>query len=175
LQTHGLVACPVYPYRVRLAGERQAMAEKSDVRAEEVLARLEVDLERLKEAFGLLGVSACSWCNKFLRRSDPGALFDAGELVCYGCIREWWPHRCAELSNKDRENLEGKLVFWLRDHHHAEMFKDPAKLPESSLQELNIVATCMECHGTGKSLGQDHCRYCEDRGTVWVVVSRKKG
>jgi hypothetical protein len=127
------------------------MAEKSDARAEEVLARLEVDLERLKDAFGLLGVSACSWCKKFFRRSDPGALFDAGELVCYGCIREWWPQHSAQLSAKERETLEGKLVFWLRDFHHAETFKDPAKLPESSLQELHIVANCLECRGTGKS------------------------
>jgi hypothetical protein len=160
---------------LNVASGKSLVAEKSDLRAEEVLARLEVDLERLKEAFGLLGVSACSWCKKFFRRSDPGALFDAGELICYGCIREWWPQRCTQLSTKERENLEGKLVFWLRDHHGAELFKDPAKLPETSLQELHIVANCLECHGTGKSLGQEHCRYCEDRGTVWVIVSRKPG
>jgi hypothetical protein len=149
------------------------MAEKSDTSLEEVLARQQLDLNRLKDALGLLGVSACSACEKFVRRTDPGALFDGGELVCYGCVPEWWPRRSAELSGKDHESLEGKLVFWLRDFHHAELFKDPAKLPESSLQELNIVAKCLECHGTGKSLGQDHCRFCEDRGTVWVIVSRK--
>ncbi|MGA8272070.1 MAG: hypothetical protein WB919_10980, partial [Candidatus Sulfotelmatobacter sp.] len=114
------------------------------------------------------------WCKKFVRRSDAGALFDAGELICYGCIAEWWQQRRERLRGKDRENVEGKLVFWLCDHHHAELFKDPAKLPESSQQELNIVANCLECRGTGKSLGQEHCRYCEDRGTVWVIVSRKK-
>jgi hypothetical protein len=151
------------------------MPEKSDSSVEEVLASHRLELERLKNALGLLGVSACSQCKAFLRRSDPGALFDAGELVCYGCIPEWWPQRCAQLGAKERESLEGKLVFWLRDQHHAETFKDPAKLPESSLQELHIIATCLECHGTGKSLGQDHCRFCEDRGTVWVIVSRKQG
>ena len=62
------------------------MAEKSDTPLEEVLARQQLDLDRLKDALALLGVSACSWCKKFLRRSDPGSLFDAGELVCYGCI-----------------------------------------------------------------------------------------
>jgi len=149
------------------------MAEKSDTSLEEVLARQALDLERLKDALGLLGVSACSWCGKFLRRSDPGALFDGGELVCYGCIPAWWPRRCIELSSKDRENLEGKLVFWLRDFHRAELFKDPAKLPESSLQELHIVANCLECRGTGKLMGEERCRYCEGRGTVWVIVSRK--
>jgi len=149
------------------------MAEKSDTSLEEVLARQALDLERLKDALGLLGVSACSWCGKFLRRSDPGALFDGGELVCYGCIPAWWPRRWIELSSKDRENLEGKLVFWLRDFHRAELFKDPAKLPESSLQELHIVANCLECRGTGKLMGEERCRYCEGRGTVWVIVSRK--
>jgi hypothetical protein len=150
------------------------MPDKSNPSLEDILSRQQLDLERIKDAFALLGVNACARCMKFLRRTEPGALFDAGELVCYGCIHGWWPQRSAELTAKERENLEGKLVFWLRDHHHAETFKDPAKLPESSLQELNIVANCLECHGTGKSLGQDHCRFCDDRGTVWVIVSRKQ-
>ncbi|MGA7474092.1 MAG: hypothetical protein WBW60_15285, partial [Candidatus Sulfotelmatobacter sp.] len=75
------------------------MPEKSEASVEEILARQALDLDRLKDAFGLLGVSPCSWCKKFLRRSDPGALFDAGgELICYSCIPEWWPQRCAQLS-----------------------------------------------------------------------------
>jgi hypothetical protein len=151
------------------------MADESDSRVEEIVARQAAEIERLKDAFGLLGVSACSWCKKFLRRADPGALFDAGELVCYGCIHQWWPTRCVQLSTKERENLEGKLVFWLRDHHRAETFKDPAKLPDNSLQELHIVANCLECYGTGTSMGQESCRFCEGRGTVWVIVPRKKG
>ncbi|MGA8835076.1 MAG: hypothetical protein WB538_05540 [Candidatus Sulfotelmatobacter sp.] len=150
------------------------MPDESDARKEDIVTHT-LEIERLKDAFGLLGVSPCSWCKKFYRRSDPGALFDAGVLVCYSCIHDWWPQSCAQLNSKDRENLEGKLVFWLRDHHQAETFKDPAKLPESSLQELHIVANCLECRGTGKSLGQDSCRFCEGRGTVWVIVSRKKG
>jgi hypothetical protein len=150
------------------------MPEESNPSLEDIVSRQRLDLERMKDAFALLGVSACSECLKFFRRSDPGALFDAGELVCYGCIRDWWPQRCAQLTAKERENLEGKLVFWLRDHHHAETFKDPVKLPENSQQELNIVATCLECRGTGKILGQERCRYCEGRGTVWVIVSRKQ-
>jgi hypothetical protein len=141
---------------------------------EKTLADYQVEIERMRDAFALLGVNACAWCKKFVRRSDPGAMFDAGELICYGCIREWWPQRSMQLSGKEHENLEGKLVFWLRDYHRAETFKDPAKLPESSLQELNIVANCLECHGTGKSLGEDSCRFCEGRGTVWVIVARKK-
>jgi hypothetical protein len=150
------------------------MPEKSES-LDEILSWQQLELDRLKSALALLGVNACAWCKEFFRRTDAGALFDAGaELICYGDIREWWPRRYAQLSGKERENLEGKLVFWLRDHHHAETYKDPAKLPDPSLQDLNIVATCLECRGTGKSLGQDHCRFCEDRGTVWVIVSKKQ-
>jgi hypothetical protein len=149
------------------------MPENSDPRVEEILARHEFDLDRLKEAFALLGVSPCSRCKKFFRRSDPGALFDAGQPVCYGCIREWWPERSAQLSVKEREATEGKLASWLRNHHHAEVFKDPAKLPDSSLQELHLVAHCLECHGTGTLMGQ-RCPHCAGRGTVWVIVYRKQ-
>ena len=150
------------------------MPDQSDPSADQILFRHQQELDRLKDALALLGVRPCSCCEKFLRRSDPGALFDAPELVCYSCIREWWSRRAAQLGGKDREALEGKLVFWLRENHHAEIFKDPAKLPETSLQELCIVASCLECRGTGKLMGADRCRYCEGRGTVWVVVSRKQ-
>jgi len=149
------------------------MPDQPDPRIEDVLARHTFELDRLKDALGLLGVNRCSWCKKFLRRADPGALFDAGgDLVCYPCIQDWWTHRCTQLSTKEREDLESKLVYWLRGTHRAEIIKDSAKLPESSQQELNLVANCLECRGTGKSLGQDRCRYCEGRGTVWVVVAR---
>jgi hypothetical protein len=150
------------------------MTEEPNPSSQEVLARHQLDLDRLKDALALLGINPCSWCKKFLRRSDPGALFDAGELVCYGCIPEWWSQRAAQLGIKERETLEGKLVFWLRDFHHAETFKDPAKIPEASLQELHIVANCLECRGAGKSMGQERCRFCEGRGTVWVIVARRK-
>jgi hypothetical protein len=149
------------------------MPDNSDPHLDETLGQHQVELDRLKEAFSLLGVNPCSQCKKFFRRSDPGTLFDAGELVCYGCIHDWWARRSLELSAKDRENIESKLVFWLRDFHHAETFKDPGKLPDNSHQALNFVAKCLECHGTGKSGGQDTCRFCAGRGTVWIVVPRK--
>ena len=151
----------------------QTMPEESNARPEDLLARHQFEIERMKDALALLGVVPCFHCRKFLRRTEPGAIFDAGELICYGCIPEWWPQRSGELESKERDNIEGKLVFWLREFHHAETFKDPAKLPEASLQQLQIVATCLECRGAGK-LGEDRCRYCEGRGTVWVIVSRKK-
>jgi hypothetical protein len=156
------------------------MPEKSDPRVEETLTRLQLDLDRLKDALNLLGVSACSWCEKYFRRTDPGAIFDAGKPVCYGCIPQWWPQCCAQLRGKDgededREDIESRLVIWLRQHHHAELFKDPAKLPDSSLQEVHIVAKCLECHGTGLLMGKEKCRFCEGHGTVSVIVLRKQG
>jgi hypothetical protein len=150
------------------------MPEESESSLKEALARHELDLARLKDALALLGVCPCSRCQKFHRSTEAGALFDAGELICYSCLREWWPQRSAQLSPKEHQDLEGKLVFWLRDYHHAELFKDPAKLPDPALQELNMVANCLECRGTGKIMGDERCRYCDGRGTVWVIVSRKK-
>jgi len=150
-------------------------ASTSEPTTDELLARQQSELDRLKEAFDLIGVNACHWCHKFYRRAEPGALFDAGgKLVCYGCISKWWPLYSAQLTTKEREDLEGKLVFWLKANHNAEVFKDPAKLPDSSMQELHLIANCLECRGTGKSLGEDTCRFCTGRGTVWVIVSRKQ-
>ena len=150
------------------------MPEKSDASVEEILSRHRQELDRLKNALGLLGITPCSCCETFVRRSDPGALFEADEPVCYDCIREWWPGRSAQLDAKDRETLEGKLVFWLRQYHRAETVKDPAKLPDPSLQELHIVARCLECRGTGKMMGEERCRFCEGRGMVSVIVVKKQ-
>ncbi len=150
------------------------MPEKSDPPLEEVLARQQLELNRLKDALGLLGVSPCSWCHKFFNRSDPGALFDAREPVCYGCIPQWWPQHSEYLSVEDREDVESRLVLWLRQRHHAELFKDPAKLPQPSLQEVHIVAKCLECHGTGLMMEKEKCKFCEGHGTVSVIVCRKQ-
>src|SRR6202021_4043378 len=100
------------------------MTEETNPTSQEVLARHQLDLDRLKDGLALLGINACSCCKKFLRRSDPGALFDAGELVCYGCIPEWWPQRAGQVGIKEPEAPEGKLVFWLRDFNDAALFKD---------------------------------------------------
>ena len=58
------------------------MPEKANS-VDEILSRQQLDLNRMKDALALLGVNDCSWCKKFFRRADPGALFDAGggELV----------------------------------------------------------------------------------------------
>ncbi|MGA9392040.1 MAG: hypothetical protein WBV69_16535 [Candidatus Sulfotelmatobacter sp.] len=150
------------------------MSEKIDSSVDELVASHRLEIERLKSALALLGVRDCLRCKKFYRRADPGTLFDAGQLVCYWCLQDWWAEESPNWDSKDRTNVEGKLVFWLREERKAELFKDPAKLPESSLQEFCMTANCLECRGTGKMLGDERCRYCEGRGTVWVVVARKK-
>ena len=53
--------------------------------SDERLASLERGLEHVKAGLGLLGVKPCSWCGIFYRRSDAGALFDCGEVVCFDC------------------------------------------------------------------------------------------
>ena len=150
------------------------MPERFDPRVEEALARYKLDLNRLKDAFGLLGVSPCSWCKKFFRRSDPGALFDAGELVCYGCIHHWWNHRCTKLNTKDRENLEGKLVFWLRSNHHAELFKDQAKLPESVDGPATLPLLRGPRYGVGYRFPKAGLEYLPVAYALWVGGGRTR-
>src|ERR1039457_1896323 len=87
------------------------------------LARVEHDLSDLIEALALLGVKRCSQCRKFFRCAEPGALFDCGQLVCFGCIPDWWSSLSMRLCVTDRERIEGKLASWLRKHHRAEVVK----------------------------------------------------
>ena len=133
------------------------------------LAALQSDLERLTTGVALLGIKPCSWCKKFFRNSDPGALFDAGGTVCYGCIPEWWLRQSSELSLKQRELIEYELKNWLVRCHHAEVIKAPEKLPKDPLAKLQIVVSCYECSATG-NLSGTRCRFCDGRGTVWIVV-----
>jgi hypothetical protein len=135
------------------------------------LARLECDLEHLTAGVGLLGIKPCSWCKRFLRASDPAALFDHGSPVCYRCIPEWWPHQCGQLSVKEREIAEHELKIWLVSYHHADVVKNPDKLPKDP--QLQIVVSCYECHAAGYLAGV-RCRFCDGRGTVWIVVPEKQ-
>jgi hypothetical protein len=118
---------------------------------------------------GLLGVKPCSRCGRFYRSADSVALFDFGELVCCACIRDWWSQRSKELSVKDREEIERKLVRWLLNNHHARVTSQCAEPVNGDKEEFRIVAACNECNGTGTLL-KARCRYCDGRGTVWVVV-----
>jgi len=146
------------------------MPDDPERTANESLEHLQAELNHFAEGLALLGAKRCSRCRRFFRSADPGALFHFEDLVCFGCIHEWWPQRCAEFSVEDREKAEGRLVYWLKEYHHAKVVKQPARLPESNAEEFQLVATCGECHGTGSLAGNERCRYCDGRGSLWVVV-----
>ena len=143
------------------------MPQKS---ADEKLASLERDLERLKTGLGLLGVEPCSSCGTYYKRSDPGALFHFGESVCYDCVPEWWLHGRPELSAEERQKVERELRRWLVNHHHAEVIGRAGDLPKPERLLLKLVTGCEQCNATGKTYTGGRCSYCDGRGTVWVVV-----
>jgi hypothetical protein len=150
--------------------ETPAMSEESEKCLHDTLARLERELDHLRQGLSLLGVKPCARCRKFFRLSDAGALFDCGDVACcYECIHEWWSQRCGELSLKDRKIVEHKLVRWLMAHHDAHIVHDLGKMPKDSPQALRMVADCLECSGTGILLGE-RCRHCDGAGTAWVVL-----
>jgi hypothetical protein len=136
------------------------------------LARVEQEMQQLRDGLALLGVKRCENCKRFYRSSDAAALFDDGvEMVCYVCIHEWWPRRGGELELKDRETIEHKLVRWLVAHHNAQLIQQSHKLPDEQSQEFRLAADCDQCEGTGTLLG-GHCRYCGGEGTMWVVIPK---
>jgi hypothetical protein len=139
----------------------------------ETLARVEHDLNDLIDALALLGVKRCSQCRRFFRSADPGALFDCGQLVCYGCIPDWWPSLSTQLGIAERERIEGKLASWLRKHHQAEVVKaTPGTVLDTANAEFQIVARCLECSGSGKLMEGERCRFCNGLGTVRIVVPK---
>jgi hypothetical protein len=139
----------------------------------DTLSRIERDLNDLIDALGLLGVKRCSQCRKFFRCADPGALFDCGQLVCYGCIPDWWSAQSMRLAVTDRERIEGKLASWLRKQHRAEVVKTTlGTVPDTTDAEFQIVAKCVECSGSGKLMEGERCRFCNGLGTVKIVVPR---
>ncbi len=131
------------------------------------------DLSALIDGLALLGVKRCSQCGQFFRCSDSGALFDAGDLVCYSCVPAWWSARAPELSAADRKRIENKLASWLRRNHQAQVVKDPAKLPPPDRCEVQLMTGCVECGGSGKLLEGERCRFCNGQGSVFVVVPKE--
>jgi len=147
------------------------MSNDPDRRIDERLARIERELELLRQGLSLLDVKPCSRCGRF-SRGEPGALFDTGgAFVCFGCIPEWWTQRSPELNLKDRESMEHRLVRWLLAHHHAHVVHQIEKLPADQAQEFRLVTDCEECEGTGTMVGT-RCHYCNGRGTLWVVIPK---
>ena len=139
---------------------------------DERLAAIERDLKHLKAGLGLLGVAPCGSCGIYYRLSDPGALFDCGEFVCWNCVSRWWLRRCPELSTRDRPMVERELRQWLVGYHHAKVIGKLGDLPEPEWLLLKLVTGCEQCEGSGKTYSGHHCQHCDGRGTVWVVVEQ---
>ena len=135
------------------------------------LTRILQELEHLKDGLGLLGVKQCAHCRRYFRSEDGGALFDAGQLVCYGCLQDWWLQHSPKLGIDERQRIEHKLLRWLVANHQAKVIRTVKKLPQADQIELKIVVACDQCSGTGKGAGRE-CQNCEGRGSVWVVGLR---
>jgi len=145
------------------------MATEPENHSGDVLARLQREMENVKNALGLLGARPCSVCVKFYLSSDPGNLLKAcGDSVCYACFSGWWADRCQGLSISDRESNEYKIMHWLIDHHRAKVYREFSELPPKELQDVRVVVGCRECKGSGK-MGGERCRHCLGNRTVWVV------
>jgi hypothetical protein len=146
----------------------------ADARVSEILEGLENELNDLVQGLGLLGIKRCAWCRRFFRSSDPGALFGgAGESVCFECIPLWWPSRREQLSCPEQRATEGDLVCWLRSFHQARTVHGSNRLKRDQAVKFELLASCLECHGTGVYLGDKRCRYCAGPGTVRVVVPER--
>lgn len=152
--------------------EADETSGKPDERLYEMLTRIERKLDHLKDGLSLAGIKPCSWCGRFFQSADGGALLVLGEeLICLDSVQEWWPRQSGQLSVKERELAEHKLVNWLLRHHRAKILPQTAEHAEDPLQELRLTAACIECSGAGTLL-EKRCGYCDGRGTVWVITPR---
>jgi hypothetical protein len=146
------------------------MPNDSKESLEERLTRIERELEHQKTGLALLGVKPCSRCDIFYQRSNPGTLFNCGELVCFKCIQQWWLDRSPELSPNDRTKIESELCRWLLNHHQAELILRLDDLPNPEQLRIKLVVGCEACNSEGKTHSGKKCTQCDGRGTVWVVV-----
>jgi hypothetical protein len=136
------------------------------------LAKVERDMERLREGLALLDVKPCSCCGKFYR-SSTGALFDSGTPVCFACLPQWWPLHSPGMGAAERQKTEMALTRWVLSHHHAEVIRRPEDLPDPEHLRLKLVVGCEQCQGSGKDFsGNKLCPRCDGRGTLWLI-SRK--
>lgn len=154
------------------SSQNNGTRSSSDGSEADALSHMKRDINDLVSALALLGIGRCSQCRQFFQRSDPGALFDYGQLVCYECILDWWASVSSQLSVNDREKVEAKLAPWLRKYHRAEVVRDTPGTADTKEVELQIVTTCFECRGTGKLLEGERCRFCNGLRTVRLVVPR---
>jgi hypothetical protein len=149
------------------------MSENSNPRIDEAPPGIERELAALRNALGLLGLKQCSWCRKYVRFAEPGALFDAGELVCYSCALDWWKSKCPQVLPEERSAIEHKLVHWLIYQHHSKVIRPAGKGAETTPDAPGLVASCIECAGKGKDTAGSHCSHCNGLGIIWVILTEK--
>lgn len=136
-----------------------------------IVEGVERNLNDLVQGLSLLGVKRCSHCQQFFRASDRGRLFGSGgQLVCFECIPAWWAYRRERLSSTDRQKMESDLVYWLRSFHNARSCRDSHHPADPHAVKFELAASCLECHGTGRYLGNKRCRFCGGPGTIRIIV-----
>lgn len=139
----------------------------------ETMGRVDHDLKDVIAALALLGVRRCSQCEHFFRKTDPGALFENGQTVCYKCIPDWWALWSARTDPAEREGKGRQLAAWLRKYHQAEVVKETPGRPINNTNiEFQIVAKCAECAGSGKLMEEERCRFCNGFGSIRIVVPK---
>ena len=136
---------------------------------EDTLAALERRLAHVEMALGEVGLRACGYCGRYFRHSAPGALFELHGAVCLDCIPEWLAQLSGDVTVPERRTIERQLLQWLVAHHQGTIVRESRKLPESDLTRLRLVVGCERCDGTG-TVSNSRCRYCDGRGTFWVVL-----
>lgn len=152
--------------------EMDAANRASEGSTAEELAQLQKDVNSVLAALALLGVKRCSQCKQFLK-CEPGSFFECGDLICYSCVPGWWTGASARLGVTEREKLEANLSSWLRRYHGAEVVTEPREGPSNGNAEaFRIVVHCTECHGSGKLLEGERCRFCKGAGNVWIVAGK---
>lgn len=139
----------------------------NELHNDEKVVRLERELSLIKQALTRLGLKACSQCGTFFARSDTGALFGSREPVCLDCVQQWWPQRCEQLSGRDRDLTERRLVTWLMQHHGCTMLKLPERPIDS--ERFHMIANCQRCDRAGKLAGS-RCGSCDGKGRICLVV-----
>jgi hypothetical protein len=160
------------------AGDREASAGEAgageSAGLDARLAGVERTLEQMQAGLGLLGVRRCVRCGRFLRTTQPGALFDGGggEMVCFECLVPWWSARLGGLSDEDRRRTELAMTRWLVVNHGAEIMRRPEEIARlEPAPRIKLVVGCEQCNSSGKDpSGGRPCGRCNGRGTVWVVL-----
>src|SRR6516162_2538704 len=111
-----------------------------DGQRNDVVPRLEHELDLVKQALSLLGLRRRSQCEKFFRAAGAATLFDGGELVCRDGVERWWAKRPEQLTVSEREAVERRLVNWLVSYYAANVLHRPSSVAADSPGAFRLVA-----------------------------------